>query len=63
MKGECSLCTDTDENLTHLNLYISGSEGIWVCLECRMNLTNYAKALRLVCGKGLLRGIKLKKEK
>ena len=45
---ECSICRTgvLKEDVTHLSLYVRGSEGICVCLRCRMALTEFAKQLR-----------------
>ena len=42
---ECTLCDDNTADLTHLPLYVIGSEGIEVCLQCRIILTNVAKGI------------------
>ena len=57
MRGECSICTAHDKETSFLALYIVG-EGIYVCLECRMLLTNYVRDLKSMYGKGFLKGIK-----
>lgn len=42
----CSLCDQKTDEITHLDLYVSGSEGCWVCLSCRMILTEVARGIR-----------------
>jgi len=44
----CDLCFQECKEPTHLSLYLSGSEGTMVCLNCRMALTEFARQLRLV---------------
>ena len=44
----CDLCFQECKELTHLSLYLNGSEGTMVCLNCRMALTEFARQLRLV---------------
>ena len=44
--GKCSLCRDPSDELEHLSLYVIGTEGIWVCLPCRIVLTKLAGAIR-----------------
>jgi hypothetical protein len=34
----CYLCDD-DNEVQHLPLYVNGSEGVMLCLQCRMVLT------------------------
>lgn len=43
----CRVCgTPTEEeNLTHLKIYISGSEGVDVCLTCRQTLTEVLRGM------------------
>jgi hypothetical protein len=38
------------EDLMYLPLYVSGSEGIWLCMECRIMLTNVLRHMRHVVG-------------
>lgn len=58
----CGIC-DVEElelsNMTHLSLYLVGSEGVLVCLECRMRLTNYARDLKSISGRAKLDGFRL----
>ena len=48
-QDHCSLCKRVgdvgDEPMTHLDLYALGSEGITVCLGCRMTLTDTARGM------------------
>lgn len=43
----CRVCqTPTDpENLTHLKIYVAGSEGVDVCLTCRQTLTEVLRGM------------------
>jgi len=41
----CTICDRPEKELTHLELYIIGCEGIDVCLSCRIFLTNVARGL------------------
>lgn len=49
-KGECTLCGDEHE-VFYLDLYVIGSEGIWICLSCRIILTNVARGIRSTAGR------------
>jgi len=42
---KCTLCGVEEEEMKHLPLYVTGSEGITVCLHCRIILTEVAKGL------------------
>ena len=46
MKENCSLCECEDDDASHLDLYVVGSEGIYVCLQCRLALTQCARGIR-----------------
>ena len=43
----CRVCqTPTDpENLTHLKIYVAGSEGVDICLTCRQTLTEVLRGM------------------
>ena len=51
MKERCTLCSCESEDLTHLTLYVIGSEGINVCLPCRIFLSNCAKGIMESAGR------------
>lgn len=59
---ECTLCGKKDEDLKHLSLYVIGSEGINVCLHCRVILTRVAKGIMENSQRVKLRTIKMIKE-
>ena len=46
MKEKCTLCGLETNDLTHLQLYVIGSEGINACISCRMILTNVAEGIK-----------------
>lgn len=48
--AKCDLCQGTTADVVHLPLYVMGSEGVRVCLACRIILTGVAKGLRAVAG-------------
>lgn len=56
--GDCTLCGQEDEELTHLDLYVIGSEGIKVCLSCRMILTTVAREIQASTNRAYLRGLR-----
>ena len=45
MQKFCSLCGIDSGETTHLSLYVRGSEGIHVCLDCRIALTEHASQM------------------
>jgi hypothetical protein len=58
---KCTLCgcTVADDDATHLCLYVNGSEGIWVCLSCRMALTYCARGIQSASTRAHKRGYML----
>ncbi len=44
----CRICNQQSKELTHLSLYVFGSEGISVCLNCRMAITEFVRQLNSV---------------
>lgn len=58
---QCGICTKEyqRENLTYLSLYIIGSEGLYVCLECRLILTGYVQTLKSLVATAKILGVKI----
>src|SRR5437764_951885 len=59
----CGLCgteSPTGE-ITHLRLYVIGSEGVEVCMTCRQTLTEMARGMRRVHSSGRMQGYKAAK--
>ncbi|MCK9460623.1 MAG: hypothetical protein M0R80_13375 [Proteobacteria bacterium] len=48
--------------MVHLQLYVFGSEGIEVCFQCRMVLTEVAKGINSATGRAKIAGFKKGKE-
>ena len=44
--GECRVC-QVYCMVRHKNLYVSGSEGLWICIDCEMNVLNYVRSLMI----------------
>lgn len=57
--GECRVCFEKDRILHHFDLYVTGSEGIWMCEECRMILT---ENIRIIKADNLHKKLKREKE-
>jgi hypothetical protein len=71
MKARCDGCDRTvvltgepggPSDLIHLSLYVNGSEGVWLCLECRMMLTTIIRNMRRAVGEAKLRSALERKE-
>ena len=54
----CTLCDCEVNETTHLSLYVIGSEGIEVCLHCRIILTKVASGIRETASKVKMNTIK-----
>ena len=56
----CTICgaNAVPEDVKHLALYVIGSEGVYACLECRQALTDCARHLMHMAGKGRMQGYK-----
>lgn len=44
--GECRMCFKDNVELYHFDLYVTGSEGIWICSDCRMLITKYVRNIK-----------------
>jgi len=51
----CTICSNEGET-TYLELYVIGSEGINVCLSCRIALVEFAKRMMHACGDSFKKG-------
>jgi hypothetical protein len=63
MTGTCTICKAEDTEITHLALYIIGSEGTWACLACRIALSEFAKRMMHACQASFTLGYKSGKKK
>ena len=61
MEGTCTLCGVEDKELTHLKLYVAGSEGADVCLACRMILTEVARGIKQATARAHISALKERK--
>ncbi|HAM58273.1 MAG TPA: hypothetical protein DCQ64_23820 [Candidatus Rokubacteria bacterium] len=53
--GQCGICGEGGE-VFYLPIYPVGSEGVVVCLQCRIDLTEVVRAMMRVGGKQRLLG-------
>lgn len=44
--SDCYVCRDTTEVLHFDHLYVNGSEGCHLCLECRIAITSLLRDMR-----------------
>jgi hypothetical protein len=54
---ECEICKG-EKDVISLPLYLHGSEGVNLCLNCRIRLINYISDLTAVNFKGFKEGFK-----
>jgi hypothetical protein len=59
--GECLLCRRVGK-VSHLPIYIIGSEGTDVCESCRINITHFVRCLKDVGNRAALNTIKKQKK-
>jgi hypothetical protein len=61
---QCSICWQDckADDAKHLALYCNGSEGITVCLDCRMALTETVRGMMRLAGKCRMAGHRAAKE-
>ena len=62
MKSNCTICDEVRE-LTFLALYVNGSEGCYVCDQCRRQLTEMARMMQSLAGRSRLKIIKEMRDK
>ena len=53
---KCDVCKQSSNDLTYLDLFVWGSEGVNICLNCRITLGNIVRELT-----GMFYRIKLEK--
>lgn len=58
VRGECRICGNMDD-LRHINLYVTGSEGLDICHDCEMRLVEFVRALKSIAARATLRAYKL----
>ena len=57
---QCKVCR-SEENVINLPLYVNGSEGVDLCLQCRMVLTEVTQGMirsAFTYGRGLIKDFK-----
>ena len=60
MNGTCRLCGETKE-VRHVNLFVFGSEGLWICHDDEMKLVEFARQMSVdVLDKKLEKAAELK---
>ncbi len=54
----CMMCFEETDELRHLQLYVIGSEGIEVCLQCGRVLAQVARGVREAAGRARMRQLR-----
>ena len=57
--GQCRMCFEDDRPIYYFDLYVTGSEGIWICEKCRTLIT---KNIREIRGNNLRNKLKDRKD-
>ena len=58
----CNICSNTEET-RHINLYVSGSEGLIICHPCEMSLVQHVRDVMNIAGRAKLSMVREKKKK
>jgi hypothetical protein len=46
--GECRVCREDDVPIRNLDLYVTGSEGLWCCEACERRICEFVRTLQAV---------------
>ena len=57
--ARCGICTDEVELVHFIALYITGSEGLYICNECEMRLVNHVRGMKSLVAKAKMLGVKI----
>ena len=57
----CRICDNTAET-RHLNLYVSGSEGVELCHPCEMSLVQHVRDMMNMAGRAKLSMVRKRRE-
>ena len=60
---KCSICGYGNEftKLEHLPIYLRGSEGVEICPECKLSLTEHLRGIVFACSRARIQIMKEKK--
>ena len=58
VKRTCSICFSEVGETRHLPIYITGSEGVELCTNCKIDLTEHLRQLRNVALRSKLQAFK-----
>lgn len=64
--ARCGICHTEDWNqdeLKHLDIYVNGSEGVYICPDCETGLTNHLRSVRSAAARGKAVSFKRKAKK
>jgi hypothetical protein len=61
----CTICNQIVESdkARHHDIYVIGSEGVWLCYECEMALVNYLRAMQSMATRSKLTAFKEAKKR
>ena len=59
----CMMCLKDKEKVRYIDLYIIGSEGLYICHDCEMEIVEFVRQKRIVSGRNKIKNYKLNKEK
>ena len=58
----CMMCLKDKEKVRYIDLYIIGSEGLYICHDCEMEIVEFVRQKRIENGKEKIKNFKINKE-
>lgn len=52
--GECRICRQDDVLVRYIDLYVTGSEGLWACEACERRICEFVRSLQAVASTATL---------
>ena len=60
--GTCRICLKKNVLVLHFDFYVFGSEGVWMCEQCRNATANFLQLMCAAAGRANIQRAKDKKE-
>lgn len=48
ISGECRVCRNNDVLVRNIDLYVTGSEGLWACQNCEGKICEFVRMLQSI---------------
>ena len=63
MVGDCGVCLKKDTEIKHYSHYVTGSEGVWLCMTCRIAVTGFLKSMMSAAFTARMETVKMMKKR